>query len=62
MKDLDHITSAIQKGKKKKAGDLGGAMEGTEEIRLWVSSVKVIYFLDIRRLRGRIFNDDFWLV
>jgi len=33
MKELDQLYASS--GKKSKSGDLGGAMEGTEEIRQW---------------------------
>lgn len=35
MSELDDIVKKQQKGKKKKGGDMKGAVEGTEEIRLW---------------------------
>ena len=37
MKELDQLQASSGKSKKAKGGDLGGAMEGTEEIRQWVS-------------------------
>lgn len=35
MSELDEIVKKQQKGKKKKGGDMKGAVEGAEEIRLW---------------------------
>ena len=37
MSELDEIVKKNQKGKSKKGGDMKGAVEGTEEIRSWVS-------------------------
>lgn len=38
MSELDEIVKKANKGKKgKKGGDMKGAVEGTEEIRSWVS-------------------------
>ena len=39
MSELDEIVKKQQKGKKKKGGDMKGAVEGAEEIRLWVSKI-----------------------
>ena len=38
MKELDQLQSTAGRSSSK-GGDLGGAMEGTEEIRQWVSSL-----------------------
>ena len=39
MQELDSLAKNADTRKKKKGGDMKGAVEGTEAIREWVSSV-----------------------
>ena len=49
MQELDSLAKNADTRKKKKGGDMKGAVEGTEAIREWVSSVSgsVLYHRNI---------------
>lgn len=60
MKELDQLAASTGKGGGK-AADLGGAMEGTEEIRQWVSFMHFLLCVtSYRKTFGiNLLNDDF---